>query len=134
MLEGEISPEEIEAFREDYRTAMEGNIEILISGQTDDHLETDPFSLGLSDETMAELDPTRIRVIQEELRKLIGRTDETQPVSLYESGEENKLAVAVFEGQQQDSEGNMKSFYMHEIKHPDGNLDWQLSTRPDPVL
>lgn len=134
MSETETSPENLEAFRNDFIAAVESSISILISGQDEEPFDIDPFSLGLGDETLPDLSSKKADIIEEELAKLLGRTSQTQPVSVYDVLEGEQLSVLVFEGTQQDEEGNDKHFYLHEIEHPDGALDWQLSASQDPLL
>lgn len=132
MTEQERSHEELEAFRTEIREAIDTNIFIITSGQDEGPFSVDPFSLGLGDETLADLSSEKLSILREELNDLLGRTNETQSVANYQSGEE--ISVSVFQGNQTDEEGNEQSFFVHEIKHPDGALDWQLSASPDPLF
>lgn len=131
MSETEHSPEELEAFRGEFRDAVESNVLIIVTRQDEGPFTLDPFSLGIGEESLPETSPERISVIKEELADLLGRTAETEPVAAYASDD---ITVKVFEGFQEDEQGTQQPYYLHELEYPDGNNEWQLSNAPDPVL
>lgn len=132
MLEQESSREELEAFREEMREAMEMAIIVVASGQETDPQSIDPFSLGISEETLAELTPEKLNLIKEELNILLGKSEETEANSTYETAE--GIKVSVFEGIHSDEEGNDQAYFVHQIEHPDGALDWQITPTTDPLF
>lgn len=133
MSEQETSHEEIEAFREEISEAIEHSIFVVTTGQEEDPLSIDPFSLGLSDDyTLAELSPEKAAIVKQELYKAMGIMPDSKPTTTYQTDEE--LSVSVFSNTLTDEEENEMPFFVHEIKHPDGELDWQLSNSSDPLL
>lgn len=134
MSEFEVSPEELEAFREEIECAIGSTIFILTSEQDTGSFQIDPFSLGLGDETIAELSPEKQRVVKEVLYGLSGITDsEYQALDTYKTGEKGGILVRIIEGVDVNEEGEVKPFYIHEFKHPKGELDWQISTSMDRI-
>ncbi|MDO8269241.1 MAG: hypothetical protein Q7T54_01055 [Candidatus Levybacteria bacterium] len=135
MSEVEISHEELEAFREEIEESIDSTIFILVSGQDEGPFEIDPFSLGLSEQTLAELSLKQRAIVKEELYKFAGITEgETKTYSTYFASDDESISVSVFEGHGTNDEGEEKPFYIHEVKHESGELDWQLSASQNPLL
>lgn len=135
MSEYETSPEELEAFREEIRESIDSTIFIIVSGQDEGPFEIDPFSLGLGEQTLAELTPEKQAAIKEELYKLTGITEgETETSSTYLASDDENIYVSVFESHGMNEEGEEQPYYVHEIKHKSGELDWQISASQEPLL
>jgi hypothetical protein len=135
MSEKENSHEELEAFREEFKDAVESTIFILTSGQDDGPFQIDPFSLGLGEQTLSELGPSKQSIVREELYRLAGITKETaEAISKYQAVDDETISVSVFEAQGINEEGEEQPIYLHEIEHEGGELDWQLSSSADPLL
>lgn len=101
---------------------------LLTSEQDTGSFQIDPFSLGLGDETIAELSPEKQRVVREVLYDLSGIVDsEFQAFDIYRAGEKGDMLVRILEGVDFNEEGEVKPFYIHELQHPNGELDWQIS-------
>ena len=134
MSEQEASHEELEAFREEIERAIDATIFIITSEQDAGSFTIDPFSLGLGDETLAELPVEKQRVVKAVLYDLSGITDsEYQCMDTYRTGENGDISVRLVEGVNVDEEGNVNTFYVHELQHADGQLDWQISTSMDRI-
>ena len=128
MSESDNPHEELEVFREAISSAIDSTIYILISGQEEGYFQIDPFSLGVSDQTNADLTPQQRDVLKKELYNQSGIIDgKLQAFDTYRTGEDGNLTVRIIEGTGLDDEGDVHIFYVHEIQHEDGALDWQLS-------
>lgn len=129
MSEKEPSIEELESFQEDIGRMIESTIIILTTEQDTGPFTIDPFSLGLGEQTIAELTPEKQKLVKEELYNLASITDgKYQALDSYYTGANGELLVRVIEGTSVDENGEVKSFYVHEIEHPEGQLDWQISS------
>lgn len=126
--------QELELFREEIREAIETTMFIITSGQDEGPFPVDPFTLELGDESLSELPKDKADVLKDELYKLAGINGETKAIFSYQSEDDEEISVSVFEVNQTDEEGKGQSFFVHEIKHPDGSLDWQLSAHKDSLL
>lgn len=156
MTEQENSPEELEAFREEFKHAVESTLFVIVTGQDDGPFQIDPFSLGLGEQTLAEVGPSKQQIIKEELYKALRmEKDETEQVAEYKASDDENLSVSVFrsyyltEEETRSINEAYKHFwgyeptrdveerhevYLHEIKHEGGEIDWQLSNSSDPLL
>jgi hypothetical protein len=135
MSEQENSHEELEAFREELREGIESTIFILASGQDEGPFDIDPLSLGIGEQTLPELSPEEQAIVKNELYRLLKINEEEKQVTdSYTASDDENILVSVFKGQERNDEGEEQVFYLHEIKHPDGELDWQLSNSSDPLL
>ena len=134
MTEQESSHEELEAFREEIGEAIEATIFILTSGQDEGPFNVDPLSLGISEQTLPELSREKRAIVKIELYRLLRiNEEEKHPTSNYTASDDETISVSVFEGQEVSEEGE-QVFYLHEIKHSEEELDWQISNSSDPLL
>lgn len=134
MSEQELSHEELEAFREELKEALDSTVFIITSGQDAGPFNVDPMSLGLGEGTMTEISAEKSEIIKEELYVLAGIEDQKPIVTTYTASDDENIAVAVIEAEGFNEEGEAVAYFIHEIKHQNGEFDWQLSASSDPLL
>ncbi len=136
MSEQELSHEELEAFREEFKGHLEEVLFIIGTGQ-ESAFPVDTLSFGMREESEAELaNPVRT-VLRSEIYSALGisATDKPYPVNTYvlppESDEGNYL-VKVFEGSYENPEsGETVPVFLHEVVGPTRELSWLVANIMD---
>lgn len=134
MSENDKQHEELEAFREELREALDSTIYILITGQDEGPFNVDPLSLGISELSISELSSPELTILKDELYNITGIGEEKKIAASYHASDDESIEISVIEGYGTTEEGEEKPFFIHEIKHPDGELDWQISNSSIPLL
>jgi len=132
MAEDEISHEQLEAFREEFRGHL-GDALFIVGTEQETAFPIDTLSFDMGEETEAELPNSFRAVLRATLYESIGisPTDKPEPISTYtldEDDETGRCVVKVFSGSFENPEtGEAAPIFLHEVVSSTRELSWLIA-------